>query len=289
MNFEEQLNSYIVLFEDNLKNFLNNLSPKAPKTIVSAMKYAVTDGGKRVRPTLLFASSDMLKVNKEDVIDFALAIELVHSYSLVHDDLPCMDNDDYRRGKFSTHKKFGENIGVLAGDALLNLAFEVMLSKKYSEKRYESASILGQLSGYNGMIAGQVLDLQNELNIADEDLLINIFDNKTSKLITAPLLISSIFADRKYYDNLFLFGKYLGILFQITDDILDVESNFITLGKTPHKDEEENKLTAIKVYGLNGAKIKAKEYFDKCLIELDKIPNSDFLKEFTTRLYNRKK
>ena len=163
MNFDVKFKFYINYFEDRLKNCFNNLSENAPKAIKSAMRYAVEDGGKRIRPVLSFATGELLGIEKEEMEEIALAIEMIHSYSLVHDDLPCMDNDDYRRGKLSTHKKFGEAYGVLAGDALLNFAFEIMLSKKAINIDYiKAVKFIAKCSGYSGMIGGQTLDMAAE-------------------------------------------------------------------------------------------------------------------------------
>jgi geranylgeranyl diphosphate synthase type II len=232
----------------------------------------------------------MLGLSFDDVKELALSIETIHSYSLVHDDLPAMDNDDYRRGKLSTHKKFGEANGILAGDALLNFAFEHSLSKENLTVNHAKALLeIGKCSGYLGMVGGQVLDLQNENNPKDDlDVLFDIVENKTAKLLIAPLVASSIIADRKYYDELFEFGYNLGFLFQITDDILDVEGTLESIGKTPNKDAESNKLTFVKYFGLDGAKAQAKERYEKCLQILSKIDNSEFLIEFTHKIYLRK-
>lgn len=290
-NYVDKYNFYLEYFNTCLKTELSNLDNNAPQIIKDAMIYATIDGGKRVRPVLCFAVADMLNVPLERVKYYALAIEMIHSYSLVHDDLPCMDNDDYRRGKLSTHKKFGQANGVLAGDALLTYAFKLCLkSDEINKNDIEAIKILADYSGYNGMIAGQVLDLMAE-NGCDhsEELLINIFTNKTSKLLTAPLLMASCVANKKYFNLLNEFGNNLGVMFQITDDVMDVEGTLESIGKTPNKDKTVNKLTSISIYGLEGAKEKSKQLFENCLDILSKIENSEFLVEFTKKLYTRKK
>ena len=289
--FNEKYNEYVEYFNDGLNRIFDKDLTGTPNLLKDAITYAVKDGGKRIRPVLCLAAADMLKVDKSEVINFAVAVELIHSYSLVHDDLPSMDNDDYRRGKLSTHKKFGEAYGILAGDALLNLAVEVALNKEnFSKNDALATKILFNLSGANGMIAGQVLDLQNENSeeISDK-ILFTIFENKTSKLLTAPLLIASILSDNKYFSELELLGKNLGLLFQIKDDILDETGDFAAIGKTPHKDEKANKLTSIKVFGLDGAKKIAEILYSSCKEILNKIPNSEFLSELIDRLYTREK
>ncbi|MBP5466023.1 MAG: polyprenyl synthetase family protein, partial [Clostridia bacterium] len=182
-DFDVKYGEYLRYFEDCLKRRLNCLSESAPETIKAAMKYAVIGGGKRVRPVLCFAVYEMLGGNFSEMKELALAIEFIHSYSLVHDDLPAMDNDDYRRGKFSTHKKFGEATGILAGDALLNFAFETVFSANdFTDGYVKAARLIADYSGYNGMIGGQVSDIENEKNqTAGEKDLYDIYLNKTAK------------------------------------------------------------------------------------------------------------
>lgn len=290
MNIDVKLNGYIDRFNLKLTEYLSTIKKDVPKTLFDAIEYSLTPGGKRVRPVLCYMVSEVLGVNLEEVDYFALAIEMIHSYSLVHDDLPCMDDDDYRRGKYSTHKQFGEATAVLTGDALLNLAIEAALNKeKFLDKDVLALKVLFDCSGANGMIKGQVLDLENELNpCPNEDIMNQISINKTSKLIIAPILIASLMANKLFYDRLTEYGKLLGLLFQITDDILDVESNFIDLGKTPNKDEKSNKASAVKIYGLQGAKDKAFSIYSKCLEILSTIPNSQVLLQFTEKIYKRK-
>ena len=290
MNFNEQYNKYKLHFEAVLDNCLSKYCAD-DNVIFEAIKYSILDAGKRIRPVLCYATNEMLGGANELVDHFALAIEMIHTYSLVHDDLPCMDNDDYRRGKQSTHKKFGENIGVLTGDALLNLAFETVLSKsQFSSDDVLALSLLSKYSGAKGMIKGQVLDLINEHNNnAGEKELLEIYHNKTAKLISAPILIASILNGKKYFNQLSEFGYYLGVLFQLVDDVMDVESDFSLMGKSPNKDLEEGKLTSIKVYGLDKAKKLCFDYYDKCISILSEIPNSEFLIELTKYSLNRRK
>lgn len=290
LNFNEKYSEYLKLFNDKLDEYISSYSKSCPKLLGDSMAYAVVDGGKRVRPILCIATAEMLGVPIEQVIYYALAIEFIHSYSLVHDDLPAMDNDDYRRGKLSTHKKFGEAFGILAGDGLLNLAIETCLKKQcINENDAEAMRILFDCSGAKGMIAGQVLDLYNEKNPEiSEDKLFAIIENKTSKLILAPVLIASCVSGGKYYNELKEFAFKLGILFQITDDIMDVEGDVATIGKTPHKDEQSDKLTSVKLYGLDGAKEKAFALYNDCKKILKTIPNNEFLDKFTDKMYLRK-
>ena len=290
MDYNKQYDFYLSIVENEIKCAFNSLK-NVPDLLKYAMEYAVIGGGKRVRPVLCFAVAENLGVDLNKIKEFAFAIECIHSYSLVHDDLPAMDNDDYRRGKLSTHKKFGEAYGILAGDALLNFAFEYCLNKiDFDKKDALALKLLAEYAGASGMIAGQVLDLQNEKNnLPNEKILYDIYINKTAKLLTAPLLIASIAADNKYFNEFKEFGLNLGAMFQISDDIMDVEGSLEEIGKTPNKDSGVDKLTSIKVFGLDGAKARLKEHYNKCLDLLNKINANSFLKEFTEKMYLRKK
>lgn len=290
-NIKQKYNEYYNLFENYLNDFLNSLDNSTSKTIQEAINYSMVNGGKRVRAVLLLASADYLGIDLEDVKYYALALELIQSYSLVHDDLPCMDNDDYRRGKLSTHKKFGEAIGVLAGDALLNLAFETCLKKEnINHNDIEAMRLIFDYSGYKGMVAGQVLDLQNENNSnPNEKVLFDVYYNKSVKMIVAPLLCASILANKKYYSELENYGTNLGFTFQIKDDIIDVEGDLSEIGKTPNKDLIEDKLTSVKVFGLQGAKITAQKYYNNTLDSVKNLNKNEFFVEFAKMLYDRKK
>ena len=289
VNFNSKYNRYKDYFESSLSDFFSEYLSN-DTLINSAVKYSVLDGGKRIRPVLLYATAEMLNLSLSEVKNFALSIEFIHSYSLVHDDLPCMDNDDYRRGKYSTHKKFGENVGVLAGDGLLNLAVEVALRKdNFSNLDKNALKLLFEYSGVKGMIAGQMEDLSCEKkNDVGEKELYSIYLNKTAKLISAPILIASILSNYKYYEQLKEFSLNLGYLFQFIDDVMDCESNFEQMGKTPNKDADVDKLTSVKIFGIEGAKVKAKEYYDACIEILNKIESSEFLVQLTNFIYSRR-
>ena len=289
-NYDLQYENYVKRFELQLKKALNCLS-NVPEYLRNAMEYAILDGGKRVRPVLCYATADMLGVDLEKVDDFAVALELIHSYSLVHDDLPCMDNDDFRRGKLSTHKKFGEAFGVLAGDGLLNFAFEYVLSKNaFSLDDAKALKILSNCAGPSGMIGGQTLDLLNENSLSsNSQTLYQIYFNKTCKLLIAPLLIASVFASEKYNEELNDFGFNLGVMFQISDDIIDAEGDVNNIGKTPGKDQIQDKLTSIKVFGLLGAKEQLKVHYEKCISVINKFENNQFMLTFTEKMFKRTK
>ena len=277
------------LFEKDLTVYLDSVKDDVPPALFEAIEYSLKNGGKRVRPVLIYAVSEMLGISLEEVKFYALAIEFIHAYSLIHDDLPSMDNDDFRRGKPSTHKQFGEAMAILAGDALLNLAIETALKKpNFTEEDVSCLKLLFYCSGMKGMVKGQVLDIINEKNTTNgESLLFDIMANKTGKLLVAPILIPSILADKSYFNELSELATLIGVLFQVKDDILDATGDFNLLGKTPHKDDKSDKLTAVKVYGLEGAKNYAKTIYDKCDVLLEKIPNSMFLQNFIDFIYNR--
>ena len=237
--------------------------------------------------------ADALGVNREEVLPFALATEMIHTYSLIHDDLPAMDNDDYRRGKLSSHKKFGEGHAILAGDALLNTAYLLCFNMCFKGEKYvRAAHILCENAGIDGMLAGQSADLLNAEKgaPADEKTLRFIDEHKTGKLMLASILTACVLADNKNYFELEQFGKYLGTLFQITDDILDETADFSALGKTIGKDKLENKLTFATLYGVDGAKIQADIYASDAYAVLDGIDgDTSFLRDLVTYVRNREK
>ncbi len=288
--FDISYQKYLTLFEDYAKEYANTITTK-PKVLGESMVYSLLNGGKRVRPVLMLACADVLGVEKKEVLPFALALEMIHCYSLIHDDLPCMDNDDFRRGKPSNHKEFGEAIALLAGDALLNEAYAICFEQALKGEKYALASkFLNECAGRSGMVAGQAADwlFSSSDEEITEEALSYIYENKTGKLLLAPVSIVGILGNRKYYFELENFGKMLGVLFQITDDILDVTGNFEKLGKSIGKDEKENKLTSIRLYGLKGAKVRAEECAKDCLATLEGIKgDTEFLKELVLYVLNR--
>ena len=289
MNFNKEYNRYLSIFNEYLNSYLSSLEENSPKNIRDVMSYALLNGGKRVRPVLCLATAKMLGLDFSVVLPFALAIEMIHSYSLVHDDLPAMDNDDYRRGKLSTHKAFGEAMGILAGDGLLNLSVEVCLSADPFDSRHLRAmQHIYDFSGYKGMIGGQVLDILSEDNNQAilQDIL-KIYENKTAKLITLPLIVASELANKKYFDNLFKYGYSLGLCFQIIDDIMDEIGTLESIGKTPKKDAKMGKNTSVSILGIDEAKELAFSYYNDCLESIKDIPNNDFLLELAKFLLER--
>ncbi len=266
-----QMNDYIELVNSKLNEFI---PIEYPENIFKSMKYTVTLPGKRLRPVMCLETCRMFGGEIEDAIPTACAIEMLHAQTLIHDDLPCMDNDDYRRGKLTNHKVFGEAIAVLAGDALLTFAPQVIT--KYSENLTPSVLIrvlneYFQYAGARGVIAGQVVDIESE-NIANpdkEDLkktLDYLHIHKTSDLFKLSMRTGAIIAgvDDEMLEAVTEFAQTFGLAFQIADDILDEVSTFEQMGKTLGKDKEEGKLTYVSLYGLEEAKCKLSCLFEKC-------------------------
>ena len=282
MTFRDKYELYAVEFNRSLEKFCNNLDCR-PQVLCDSLKYSLNLGGKSVRPVLMFVAADLLGVERRKLAGFALALELIHTYSLVHDDLPEMDNDDFRRGKPSNHKVYGVGNAVLAGDGLLNTAYSLLLKECKNGSDYISASeFVCDSAGIYGMIAGQSADLMHENDKSyNEATLDFIYENKTGKLITASVVVPSILCGGRCYSELKAFGRDLGLLFQITDDILDVEGNFNELGKSIGKDGEEGKYTSVGVYGLDGAKLRADVLAQRCRALLEGIDgDGEFLSKF---------
>ena len=250
MNFKEQMTEYIELVNKQLEEYVpkkNNLQ----NSIYEAMRYSLLAGGKRIRPVLSLGVCDMLGGDIREALPFACALECIHTYSLIHDDLPCMDNDDLRRGRPTNHKVFGEATALLAGDSLLNLAFEIMSSAGIeSGKTVEIIKTVSNLSGTEGMIGGQVVDLlYEESNDATQEVLEYIHKHNTGALILAATLIGAICgeATEREREKIVEFAQNLGLAFQIKDDILDFIGDEELLGKPVGSDEENNKTTLFSV------------------------------------------
>ena len=276
-------------FDGILDSFCAGLDCK-PEILNDSLIYSLRLGGKRIRPVLMFAVGKLLGLDSQKLKNFALALELIHTYSLIHDDLPEMDNDDFRRGKPSNHKVYGTGNAVLAGDGLLNTAYSVLFGECFNGSEYVSAAkYICDCAGIKGMSAGQSADLlhQNDSEI-DEDVLDFIYENKTSKLIMAAVVVPSILCGGKYYSELKLFGRDLGFLFQITDDILDVEGNFENLGKSVGKDSAEGKYTSVRLYGLDKSNVKADLLCERCVKILESFNgNTEFLKDLVNFVRQR--
>jgi geranylgeranyl diphosphate synthase type II len=243
---------------------LNRLLPAAttkPKTIHEAMRYSIFAGGKRLRPVICLATAEALRGKANDALPLACAVECIHTYSLIHDDLPAMDNDDFRRGKPTSHKVYGEGIAVLAGDALLTIAFEMAASCK-AQTRYPHAAIIRELAvaaGSQKLIAGQVADLEGEGKKISPAELRYIHENKTAALISSSIRLGAMSANAtaKQLAGLTDFGESLGLAFQVIDDILDVTQTTEKLGKSAGKDVAAQKATYPALLGLDKAKQEA--------------------------------
>lgn len=266
-----QMNDYIKLVDEKLDEFM---PIQYPDDIFKAMKYTITLQGKRLRPVMCLETCRMFGGNFEDAIPTACAIEMLHAQTLIHDDLPCMDNDDYRRGKLTNHKVFGEANAVLAGDALLTFAPQLIVknSKKLgAEKLIKILEEYFHAAGAFGVIAGQVIDIESERatsKIPDpEKTLEYIHTHKTADLFKLALRSGAIIADatERELEEITEFGQCMGVAFQIADDILDETSTFEEMGKTMGKDKEAGKLTYTSLYGLEKSKKDLNEKLDKCL------------------------
>src|SRR5664279_5544990 len=234
-----------------------------PETIHRAMRYSLFAGGKRIRPILCIEAARAVSDASDGVVSAACAVELVHTYSLIHDDLPALDNDDYRRGKLTNHKVFGEAIAILAGDALLTLAFQVLAELRTTgDRKTRLIAELATASGtVGGMIGGQVADLEGEGKPPDAQLLETIHRAKTGALLRASLRMGAMAAGAAVtqYEALSRYGEHVGLAFQIVDDILDVEESSEALGKTAGKDAAQHKITFPAVYGVETSRRMAQE------------------------------
>ena len=258
--------------------------------IYDAASYSLNVGGKRIRPILFMLVYFMYKGEDKEIIDMAAAIEMIHTYSLIHDDLPCMDNDDLRRGKPTNHKVYGENIAVLAGDALLNEAMILLMdfSIKHGKDALVAAREIAYAAGADGMIGGQVVDIINEGKRISKEELNYMHLKKTGELSRSSIVAGAILAeaDKSEIDLLNKFGMNLGLAFQIKDDILDVTGDVEKLGKNTLADV--NKSNFITMYGLEECKVMCEDLTAECITILDKISvNTDILKELTIELLKR--
>jgi len=266
---ENILQEYSTKFNQDLAQYFppaHNLEHRA----FEAMQYSLMNGGKRLRPFLLHETASLFEVNYETALPVAASLEMLHTYSLIHDDLPAMDNDDFRRGKPTCHKAYDEATAILAGDGLLTYAFEVLNNASLTaEKKVTLALLLARAAGaYNGMIAGQVLDLYTDShqNFANpEEVIKHTEELKTGCLLRYPCEAGAVLGDATMTEKEILvkFSRNLGIAFQITDDILDVEGDEKIVGKTLKKDKAQKKLNFVGIYGVNKAKAIAAQLIDE--------------------------
>ncbi len=275
-------------------NYLKNrLAKKGISKVDDAMQYSLLAGGKRIRPILLMATAEALGTKGYNFLPVACGLEMIHSYSLIHDDLPCMDNDDYRRGRLTNHKVFGEAMAVLAGDGLLTLAFEVMLEQTNVDPKalIETVREMAMCAGNYGMVGGQALDLEYENKEITAEELRKMHAGKTGALFIAAVRGGAHLANANEQELLALtkFADLLGLAFQITDDILDVEGTSAELGKPVGSDAKNHKSTYVSLYTLEGAKALAQKTVDEALQCLEMFGHdADALREITKMMCGRK-
>ena len=286
------------IWKDRAKIVEKNLSAELDKTniidekLFEAMKYSLLSGGKRLRPVLLMAAADSCGVNGEKFLSVASAVEMIHTYSLIHDDLPCMDNDDYRRGKLTNHKVFGDAIALLAGDALLTLAFETVTRQENVDKKIllEVVKEFSIAAGAAGMVGGQVIDLESENKKIDLATLKKMHIGKTGALFKAAIRAGAILAnaDNKKISALTTYAENFGLAFQITDDILDVVGDEKNLGKPIGSDEKNHKSTYVTLTSLDTAKTLAENAVADAIDSIKNFgDNADFLRELVKFLITR--
>ena len=283
---------YLTMVEGALSAQLASLG-EIPQQLFEAMDYSLSAGGKRLRPVLLLAACDTLGGSLEEALPFACALEMIHTYSLIHDDLPAMDNDDLRRGRPTNHKVYGEGMAILAGDGLLSAAMELMLraAVRMGDLRgVRAAEAIARRAGVCGMVAGQVMDVTGEGSEPTAEKVDYIHRHKTADLLTAPIEAGFILAgaDAATVAAVCEYGLQLGLAFQMVDDLLDVEGDAATLGKTPGKDAAEGKLTWVAVKGIAQTRLDAAAAVEQAVRALDKVSGeTNFLKTLAQTTLNR--
>ena len=293
MDFKEELKEKVKIVDEYMDKFLPP-EDRYPDIISRAMRYSVFAGGKRLRPIMVMEACRAFGGDTEKVMPFACAIEMIHTYSLIHDDLPALDNDDYRRGRLTSHKMFGEDMAILAGDALLHHAFETMAEAcvELNDIKYTRAMLaIAQGAGVNGMVAGQVVDVISEGKEIDKATLDYIHKNKTAAMIIGALKAGAEAGgacgdDIKKMERV---GELVGVAFQIQDDILDVTSTFEELGKPINSDEKNHKVTYATMFGIEKASKIVEEMSGEALDILKGMGEKmDFLSRLTEYLIRRK-
>lgn len=294
-NFDEQLKNKT----EYVQNIVYKYCPKEEgyqKLIFEAVNYSLTAGGKRLRPMLILETLKLFGEDEEVAYPFMAAMEMIHTYSLVHDDLPAMDNDDYRRGKQTTHKMYGEDMGILAGDGLLNLAYETMskavVNSNEPLKAAKAMAVIAKKSGIYGMVGGQTVDVVNEGKELDLDTIKFIHKLKTAALIEGSMMAGAILggATDEEVEIVEQIAYDIGMAFQIQDDILDVTSTTEVLGKPVLSDEKNQKTTYVTLLGIDQSKKDVEEYSTEAVELLKKLKgNNEFLNELIIKLINREK
>ena len=286
--YNERYQQYLTTIENYLESscFCHDSEPQ--QTLFNAMRYSLLAGGKRLRPIFVFDFCRMSGGNWEAALPFAAAVEMIHTYSLIHDDLPCMDNDDYRRGRLTNHKVFGEAMAILSGDALLTAAFSYLSNAPFSaDVRIQAVSVLSECAGELGMVGGQVLDMLSEQRQCTAQEVIDIQSRKTGALIKAACILG-VLAGNGTQDQIHAaaeFAHHLGLAFQIRDDMLDVIGNAEELGKAIGADTEKN--TFVVLYGLDKCKELVIEHTQKATAALNNFAAHQFMQTLSDKLVGR--
>ena len=295
MNFQEELNKRTQAAETVLKKYLPKEEGFAV-TMAQAMNYSMLAGGKRLRPVLMQETYRLFGGSEEVVEPFMAAMEMIHTHSLIHDDLPALDNDDYRRGRLTTHKVYGEAMGVLSGVALLNYAYEVMLTAfdmtKEKDRVVKALRIMADKTGIHGMLGGQSVDVENDGKPVKKEVLDYIYQNKTSALIECAMMAGAVLAGapEEAVEIIEEAARDIGLAFQIQDDILGVTSTSEELGKPVHSDEKNNKVTYVTLFGLEGAQRESAMLSEKAVSLLESLEQkNEFLNLLVAKLVNRRK
>ncbi|HIE4785719.1 TPA: polyprenyl synthetase family protein [Clostridioides difficile] len=293
MEFKQCLKEKASFVEKVLKEYM----PKEEgyqKTVIEAMNYSLSAGGKRLRPILTLETCKIVGGNEDEAIPFAIAIEMIHTYSLIHDDLPALDNDDLRRGRPTNHKVYGEAMGILAGDALLNYAFEVMLAgsinKENPEKYLKAINEIAKGAGIYGMIGGQVVDVESENKQIEKEKLDYIHMNKTAAMMVGCMRAGATIggANSEQMEEITKYAKNIGLSFQIVDDILDIVGDEAKLGKKVGSDIENHKSTYPSLLGLDKSKEIAHNLIDEAKKSIEKLSDDvDFLKGLAEYIIDR--
>ncbi|HBH1340917.1 polyprenyl synthetase family protein [Clostridioides difficile] len=293
MEFKQCLKEKASFVEKVLKEYM----PKEEgyqKTVIEAMNYSLSAGGKRLRPILTLEACKIVGGNEDEAIPFAIAIEMIHTYSLIHDDLPALDNDDLRRGRPTNHKVYGEAMGILAGDALLNYAFEVMLAgsinKENPEKYLKAINEIAKGAGIYGMIGGQVVDVESENKQIEKEKLDYIHMNKTAAMMVGCMRAGATIggANSEQMEEITKYAKNIGLSFQIVDDILDIVGDEAKLGKKVGSDLENHKSTYPSLLGLDKSKEIAHNLIDEAKKSIEKLSDDvDFLKGLAEYIIDR--
>ena len=296
---KEDFNEYKDLIEEHLLDFIPNIDTKS-STLYDSMKYSLTAGGKRIRSVLLLAACEFAGGNANEALPYACAIEYIHTYSLIHDDLPAMDNDDLRRGVPTNHKVYGDGVAVLAGDGLLNSAFEVMNMDMLLhfddlhelQKRINASYTIAKSSGVRGMVAGQVSDIESEHKQCSNEMLEYIHLNKTGALIAGAIRAGLYLggASEEMLKDMTIYAENMGLAYQIADDILDVLGNEEETGKKTGADAQNEKVTYVSLNGLEKSEERLKELTDNAVKAIaGYYDNAEFFRELVLKLQKRNK